>query len=89
MDYENMGVFDQVQGILFARPMGYSAAERAALHQVLLERTKQYDFPIVADMDFGHTSPMITLPIWCKARVDTRARTFELLEAAVAVSPTG
>jgi muramoyltetrapeptide carboxypeptidase LdcA involved in peptidoglycan recycling len=26
---------------------------------VILERTSQYIFPVVTDMDFGHTSPYI------------------------------
>jgi len=83
MDYENMGVFDRIHGLLFGRPMGYTPAERSELHRVVLERTSKYRFPIVADMDFGHTSPMMTLPIGCKARVDTRARMFEIIETAV------
>ncbi|HEY8155457.1 MAG TPA: S66 peptidase family protein, partial [Myxococcota bacterium] len=47
MDYENMGVFAQIRGMLVGRPMGYSRQEKRELHQVLLERTKGYAFPIV------------------------------------------
>ena len=48
-----------------------------------MERTAGYDFPVVADMDFGHTSPMFTLPLGCRAVVDSRRERFEIVEAAV------
>ncbi|HEY8154635.1 MAG TPA: LD-carboxypeptidase, partial [Myxococcota bacterium] len=84
MDYENMGVFAQIRGMLVGRPMGYSRQEKRELHQVLLERTKGYAFPIVADMDFGHTAPQLTLPVGCRARIDAARQRVEILEAAVA-----
>jgi muramoyltetrapeptide carboxypeptidase LdcA involved in peptidoglycan recycling len=83
MDYENMGVFEQIRGLLVARPYGYADEERRQLHEVILERTAKFGFPIIADMDFGHTSPMFTLPIGCRAVIDADARRFEVVEAAV------
>lgn len=83
MDYENMGVLRQICGLLFARPYGYSEAERQLLHRVIRERTKAYDFPIIADMDFGHTSPIFTLPIGCRAIIDTENLRFAIDEVAV------
>jgi muramoyltetrapeptide carboxypeptidase len=83
MDYENMGVLARIKGLLVGRPMRYSDAEKEQLRQVLLERTRRYDFPILADMDFGHTSPMLTLPIGVRARIDSSKRCFEIIEPAV------
>ncbi len=83
MDYENMGVLQALAGLLFGRPMKYSDAEKGELREVLLERTGRYDFPVVADMDFGHTSPQFVLPVGCEARIDSTTRRFEILEAAV------
>jgi len=51
---------------------------------VLLERTKAYRFPIVADLDFGHTAPQLTLPIGVRAELDVAAQRFAILEPAVA-----
>ncbi len=45
MDYENMGVFDQIAGMLVGRPLGYTAAEKRRLNEVVLERTHKYNFP--------------------------------------------
>lgn len=83
MDYENMGVFEQIHGLLVGRPMRYSDEEKTQLRQVLLERTAKYDFPILCDMDFGHTTPQLTLPVGVRARLDGRKRVFEFLEGAV------
>lgn len=83
MDYENMGVFDQLRGLLVGRPMRYSPDQRRDLHQVSRERTNRFDFPVVMGMDFGHTAPQITLPIGCRARIDGDGQRFEILEPAV------
>jgi muramoyltetrapeptide carboxypeptidase LdcA involved in peptidoglycan recycling len=83
MDYENMGVFDRLAGLLVGRPMAYTAEERQALREVVLARTRRFDFPIIADMDFGHTAPQMTLPIGCRALIDGDAQRFEIVEAAV------
>lgn len=83
MDYENMGVLSSIRGLLVGRPMRYTAEQRQELRDVVLDRTKAFDFPVITDMDFGHTSPQFTLPIGCRARIDAGARTFEVLESAV------
>jgi muramoyltetrapeptide carboxypeptidase LdcA involved in peptidoglycan recycling len=83
MDYENMGAFAGLRGLLFGRPYGYTLEEREQLHAVILERTAGFDFPVVADMDFGHTSPMFTLPVGCRSVVDSSRERFEIVEAAV------
>ena len=83
MDYENMGVLQNLQGLLVGRPMRYNEAEKQQLREVILERTHGYAFPIVADMDFGHTAPQFTLPVGCRARLDAESRRFEVIDAAV------
>jgi muramoyltetrapeptide carboxypeptidase LdcA involved in peptidoglycan recycling len=83
MDYENMGVLGCISGLLFANPYGYTDAARQELRAVLLERTRGFDFPIVTDMDFGHTQPMMTLPLGCRAEIDPGAQRFALVESAV------
>jgi muramoyltetrapeptide carboxypeptidase LdcA involved in peptidoglycan recycling len=83
MDYENMGVLEKLRGLVVGRPLGYTAAQKAALHQVILERTRAYDFPILAEADFGHTAPQLTLPLGVRARLDGDPQEFSLLEAAV------
>jgi muramoyltetrapeptide carboxypeptidase LdcA involved in peptidoglycan recycling len=82
-DYENMGVFARLSGPLVGRPFGYSDEPKRELRRVILERTRRYAFPIIAEMDFGHTAPQLTLPIGCRAEIDTTSRRFAGVEAAV------
>ncbi len=83
MDYENMGVLEKLQGMLVGRPYHYSPEKKEDLRQVILDRTAAYDFPIVTDMDFGHTAPQFTLPIGCRARLNSATQEFQILQAAV------
>ena len=79
-----MGVFENLRGLLLGRSVGYSHDENIQLRQIILERTRRYSFPIVSDMDFGHTSPQFTLPIGCRARIHSASQVFEILEPGVA-----
>ena len=83
MDYENMGVLERLRGLVVGRPMRYSDEEKQQLREVVLERTRRYTFPIVTDVDFGHTAPQLTLPIGCRARIDGEKQRFEIIDAAV------
>jgi len=83
MGYENLGVFDQIRGLVFARPYGYADDDKRRLHDVVVERTAKGDFPVVADVDAGHTTPLQTLPIGCKALLDSEHNRFAIMEAAV------
>lgn len=82
-DYENMGILAQLGGMLVGRPYGYSEQDKALLRAVVLERTRRHSFPVVTDMDFGHTAPQMTLPVGCRARVDSGSRAFAILDSAV------
>lgn len=82
-DYENMGVFDRIRGMIVARPYGYTEEDRLALHEVIFERTARWAFPVLADVDAGHTSPILTLPIGCLSRLDSTRDLLELTESAV------
>jgi muramoyltetrapeptide carboxypeptidase LdcA involved in peptidoglycan recycling len=83
MDYENMGVLQRLKGLMVGRPMRYTKEEKQQLREVVLKRTRGYTFPIVTDMDFGHTAPQFTVPIGCRARIDAENQRFEVIDAAV------
>jgi muramoyltetrapeptide carboxypeptidase LdcA involved in peptidoglycan recycling len=82
MDYENMGILSKLKGMLVGRPMYYEDIEKEKLRQVILERTRKYAFPIITDMDFGHTAPQFTLPVGFRARIDTLNQKFEIKRPA-------
>lgn len=83
MDLQNMGAFDQIAGLLVARPYGMSARDQTSFMDIVSERTGPFPFPVVANMDFGHTSPQLTMPLGVVARIDGERRAVTIVEPAV------
>ena len=79
-DLEQLGVFRAVSGLLFGRPRGYPEEQVELLWRVVAERTAEAGIPVLANVDLGHTDPMLTLPMGTQARLDAGARAFALLE---------
>lgn len=69
-DFALMGVLDQISGLLVARPYGFDSDQHDRFLGYLEERVAPYSFPVVANMDFGHTTPMMTMPLGVNVRMD-------------------
>ena len=82
-DYENMGVFDRLNGMLVGRPMRYSDPDRELLLEVVRERTEHCGFPVIGEMDFGHTCPQMVMPIGCRVTMNADRRQVSIEEGAV------
>ena len=81
-----MGILRQLSGILFARP--YDKEERfpeydEAILQIVRDEEGLTDLPIITRMDFGHTSPIFTLPYGLQAEIDCSNQRFSIIENAV------
>ncbi len=85
-DYARMGVLDEIAGLLVARPYGFDRVQHGRFLQYLTERTAPYSFPVVANMDFGHTTPMITMPLGVQATIDGPNTTVTIDEPYVATT---
>ena len=48
----------------------------AALWDVVRDATAGYGFPVLANVDCGHTDPMLTVPLGVPARLDSDANLF-------------
>jgi len=80
---EQLGILQKIKGILFARPSNFTTdSEYRTLYDILNEFGNKYKIPVIADLDFGHTDPMMTLPIGIKVRIDSQKREIEILESA-------
>ncbi|WP_261663983.1 S66 peptidase family protein [Deinococcus sp. Marseille-Q6407] len=67
------GVLQELSGLLFALPRGYTDAMHGELHRWIrrvLKEAGREDLPVVANVDFGHTSPQLTLPLGARVRLD-------------------
>lgn len=82
-------VFDEIAGLVIGRPYGYDSerarAEYAAVFRGLLCRGRLagHQFPILMNVDIGHTAPMVTLPMDSLALLDSDRDEFAITEAAV------
>ncbi len=81
------GILGNLAALLLARPRGYTPEMTAELHvwvkKVLWEFGRE-ELPVVANLDFGHTSPQLVLPLGARAAVDPVNKTVEVLEPGVA-----
>ncbi len=78
-----LGVFKQIRGLIFGRPFRYNEEDIEMLKKKLLERTKEYNFPILFGVDIGHTDPQLTIPIGTKVVIDSETNNFEFLEKGI------
>jgi len=84
--YLALGVLERIGALLVARPMGYSQQQTFTLWdnvQAVLAEAGRPDLPVVANVDYGHTSPAGVLPLGCQARVDPVHRTITVVDAGV------
>jgi muramoyltetrapeptide carboxypeptidase len=71
MGFENMGTFDLIHGLLVAKPYDFTADDERQFEAFLRERTAKWEFPVVANMDFSHYTPMIAMPLGVTATMTT------------------
>ncbi|KAK8038440.1 peptidase family S66 [Apiospora rasikravindrae] len=83
------GVFEEAAGLVVGRPFGYDSAEmRESYMRVIREhfcegRLAPNGFPILFGVDFGHTTPMVTLPYDALAVLDSAKDEFAVIESVV------
>ncbi|MEU8773158.1 S66 peptidase family protein [Streptomyces sp. NPDC048606] len=67
----HLGIAGRAAAVLVGRTPGgpYGAEHTEALHRILLDAFPS-DVPIVLDLPFGHTDPMLTVPLGASARVE-------------------
>jgi len=84
-DLVNAGILRAVAGIVCGRGFRYDEVMREEFEQVLLDQCWGMEgVPILANVDSGHTDPMVTLPLDGLVRLDSRRDEFVVLESAVA-----
>jgi len=84
----NAGKFDKLAGLVIGEmidctpnrgfPMGSFHWE-----EVILDRIKDFSFPVISGICFGHGKQKATIPIGTKARIDTELKKLILLEVPV------
>jgi muramoyltetrapeptide carboxypeptidase LdcA involved in peptidoglycan recycling len=83
------GVFEEAAGLVVGRPYGYDSEEDREVYAGIIKglfcegRLAEKNFPILFNVDIGHTVPMVTLPYDALAELDSRTGTFAVLESGV------
>ena len=75
----------KLKGILLGRPGEVNSSIFPLYEEALINTVKEFDLnlPIITNMDFGHTDPLMVLPLGAKARIDSINKTFSILESGV------
>lgn len=80
------GILARVRGILVGRPKAWEfgnehdeawqAAHRLEQRETILKIVRAYNptIPVIQNLDFGHTSPQISLPYGGRIRIDAQAK---------------
>ncbi|KAK8108259.1 uncharacterized protein PG998_010272 [Apiospora kogelbergensis] len=83
------GVFEEAAGLVVGRPFGYDSAEMRETYMGIIRehfcegRLASNAFPILFGVDFGHTTPMVTLPYDGLAVLDSDKDEFAIVEPVV------
>lgn len=85
---KHMGILDRISGMLigkikFIKPLRQKEVIVPPVKEMILEIFKDYNFPIMANMDFGHFTVNIPMPVGIKVSFDTSKRQLKFLESAV------
>ena len=83
-----MGCLEPLAGILLGRPGGQIDPALFPAYADTLCRTVREEYglrelPIVSNLDFGHTDPMLVLTLGVRLRIDSGRRELSMLEPAV------
>ena len=60
----------------------FDEIEHPTPREAVLDVLADYNFPILAEVDFGHNQTMLPLPIGITAYIDSGNKTFDVIENA-------
>lgn len=86
---KNMGILAKINGMLigkvkYLKPVrGEEEFQMPSLKEMVLDIVKDYNFPIMANLDFGHITGNIPMPVGIKAAFDTDKLELKFLEGSV------
>ena len=71
--------FKGVRGIVIGRFLKSSDIDRAILTHIIATKPQLKGIPVIANVDFGHTLPMITFPIGGTVRISAKGERAEII----------
>ena len=82
------GILDVISGMLVGKlpdikRTAFEGFNEPTPKQIIMDVLKEYTFPIIGELDFGHKTVDIPMPVGLKAKMDAEKPELELLESAV------
>ena len=82
--FRDAGVFDEIAGMVIGELVSCDPpAGGQELQDILHDLLGEFDFPVLCNVDLGHTTDKLTLPIGVEEELDSETNTFRLTEPAV------
>jgi muramoyltetrapeptide carboxypeptidase LdcA involved in peptidoglycan recycling len=85
-NFASQGILPELSGIIVGRPSGVDPAKLAEYDAVIvraLDEAGLIDLPVLSNLDFGHTDPILTLPYDVVAEIDCAASSLSFTESGV------
>lgn len=80
-DLDNARVFENIRGLIIGRPYRSSDSQSAQLKEMILKYTEGRKYPILYNVNIGHSSPIITLPLGISGEIDSSKNSFKITES--------
>lgn len=83
-NYGAQGILEQINGMIFGKP--YHDRYYEEYKEVIIKSLKEYSIeslPVLYNLSFGHTSPMIVLPYGAMAEINCTQASLSILEPGV------
>lgn len=75
------GVFDLISGLIVGKP--HDEKYYSEYCDIIKEELKSYNFPVLANLNFGHSFPRMVLPYGADAEIDADNKTLTILNSAI------
>ncbi|PJA42680.1 LD-carboxypeptidase, partial [Candidatus Woesebacteria bacterium CG_4_9_14_3_um_filter_39_10] len=74
--------FSEVKGIVIGRFQKESEITNGLLTQIIKTKRELNNIPVLANIDFGHTSPIISFPVGgtCKVEATSESQSLRIIE---------
>lgn len=79
--FKELGVFGKINGLLVGKPIDEAFYEE--YKQILKEELKDFDIPVLYNLNFGHSYPHAIIPYGALAEIDVKNKTLTVLNTTI------
>jgi muramoyltetrapeptide carboxypeptidase LdcA involved in peptidoglycan recycling len=76
-------VFSEISGLVIGRPYGYTPEQQGEFLELIAYHAQAVRGPVLVNANIGHASPIITVPLMMRSRLNSESDEFSILESGV------